>query len=129
MKFAHKLFLSMTILLTLMFATFGIWMLHSDFSRLLDKEIEQGNKDSQMFQFLFEMGYQSTEELGEDYAVSRTLNSIARSVERDGSHMFVVKSDGTWFYGQEYLENMGFLDEVAKLTDFLSTANSYRYCI
>ena len=48
MKFAHKLFLSMTILLTLMFATFGIWMLHSDFSRLLDKEIEQGNKDSQM---------------------------------------------------------------------------------
>ena len=129
MKFTHKLFLSMTILLTLMFATFGIWMLHSDFSRLLDKEIEQGNKDSQMFQFLFEMGYQSTEELGEDYAVSRTLNSIARSVERDGSHMFVVKSDGTWFYGQEYLENMGFLDEVAKLTDFLSTANSYGYCI
>ena len=129
MRFAHKLFLSMTILLTLMFATFGIWMLSSDFSSLLNKEIEQGNKDSQMFQFLFEMGYQSTEEYGEDYAVSKTLNSIARNVERDASHMFVVKSDGIWLYGQEYLENMGFSDEVAKLTDSLSSANNYGYCI
>ena len=129
MRFAHKLFLSMTILLTLMFASFGIWMLSSDFSSLLDKEIEQGNQGSQSFQFLFEMGYQSTEEYGEDYAVSKTLNSIARNVERDGSHMFVVKGDGTWFYGQEYLENMGFLEEVGKLTDSLSAANNYGYCI
>ncbi len=129
MKFAHKLFLSMTILLTLMFATFGIWMLHSDFSRLLDKEIEQGNKDSQMFQFLFEMGYQSTEELGEDYAVSRTLNSIARSVERDGSHMFVVTEDGRYYYGREYLDTMRLGEEVGKLTDLLSSASTYGYCI
>ena len=129
MRFAHKLFLSMTILLTLMFASFGIWMLSSDFSSLLDKEIEQGNQNSQMFQFLFEMGYQSTEEYGEGYAVNKTLNSIARSVERDGSHMFVVKSDGIWFYGQEYLETMGFLEEVGKLTDSLSAANNYGYCV
>ena len=96
MRFAHKLFLAMTTLLTLMFASFGIWMLSSDFSSLLDKEIEQGDQNSRMFQFLFEMGYLSTEEYGEDYAVSKTLNSIARNVERDGSHMFVMKSDGTW---------------------------------
>ena len=61
MKFADKLFLFMTALLTLMFALFGIWMLSSDFSQLLDKEIEQGNDESRMFHFLFEMGYQSTE--------------------------------------------------------------------
>ena len=129
MRFAHKLFLAMTTLLTLMFASFGIWMLSSDFSSLLDKEIEQGDQNSRMFQFLFEMGYLSTEEYGEDYAVSKTLNSIARNVERDGSHMFVMKSDGTWFYGQEYLENMGFLEEVEKLIDSLSAANNYGYCI
>lgn len=129
MKFAHKLFLSMTILLTLLFASFGIWMLYSDFSRLLDREIQQGNKDSRTFQFLFEMGYQSTEEYGEDYAVSRTVKSISRSVERDGSHMFVVKSDGTYFYGQEFLDAMGLEEEVGKLTDYLSAANTYGYCI
>ena len=53
MRFAHKLFLAMTTLLTLMFASFGIWMLSSDFSSLLDKEIEQGDQNSRMFQFLF----------------------------------------------------------------------------
>lgn len=129
MKFAHKLFLAMTILLTLMFAVFGIWMLYSDFSMLLDKEIEQGDNDSRMFHFLFEMGYQSTEEFGEDYAVSRTVNSISHNVERDGSHMFVSKSDGTWFYGREYLASMGFEEEVEKLKDSLSAANTYGYCI
>lgn len=129
MKFSHKLFLSMTVLLTLMFASFGIWMLTSDFSRLLDKEIEQGNKDSRTFQFLFEMGYQSTEELGEDYAVNRTLSSIAPSVERDGSHMFVAESGGAYLYGQDYLKSMGFEEEVGKLTDSLGAANSYGYCV
>ena len=57
------------------------------------------------------------------------MNSFARNVERDVSHLFVIKSDGTWFYGQEYLENMGFLEEVEKLIDSLSAANNYGYCI
>ena len=90
MRFADKLFLAMTALLTLMFALFGTWMLSSAFSQLLDKEIEQGNSDSHNFQFLFEMGYQSTEEFGEDYAINKTLSSISGSLERDGRHMFVI---------------------------------------
>ncbi len=104
MRFADKLFLAMTVLLTVMFAVFGIWMLDSDFSRLLNKEIQQGNSESRMFHFLFEMGYQSVEEFGEDYAVSRTLNSIADSVEREGSHMFAAGMDGAYYYGEEYLK-------------------------
>lgn len=129
MRFADKLFLVMTALLTLMFAVFGIWMLSSDFSQLLNKEIEQGNNDSHTFHFLFDMGYQSTDEFGEDYAISKTLNSILNSVERDGSHMFVMREDGTMFYGGEYLENMGFSEEVDKLTDALDASNTYGYCI
>lgn len=129
MKFADKLFLSMTVLLTLMFALFGIWMLSSDFSLLLNKEIEQGNSESRMFHFLFEMGYQSAEEYGEEYAVSRTLRSIADSVEQDGSHMFVRRESGDYDYGREYLENMGFLEEVDALTGRLSESDDYGYCI
>lgn len=129
MKFADKLFLAMTVLLTLMFALFGIWMLSSDFSQLLNKEIEQGNKESRMFHFLFEMGYQSTEEYGEDYAISRTLNSISNSVERDGSHMFVVREDGTYSYGGDYLENMGFTEEVVSLIGSLDASQNYGYVI
>ena len=122
MRFADKLFLTMTALLTGMFALFGTWMLSLDFSQLLNKEIEQGNNDSRTFHFLFEMGYQSTEELGEDYAISKTLNSIVTSVERDGRHMFVMRDDGTRFYGGEYLESMGFAEEVDSLIGTLDTA-------
>lgn len=129
MRFAHKLFLSMTVLLTLMFSVFGIWMLSSDFSQLLNKEIEQGNKESQMFQFLFEMGYQTTEEYGEDYAVSKTLNSIAHNVERDGSHMFAAKRDGTFIYGGDYLGDMGFEGEVDGLMGALNAEQTYAHCV
>lgn len=129
MKFAEKLFLAMAALLTLMFALFGIWMLSSDFSQLLNKEIEQGNQESSMFHFLFEMGYQSTEDYGEEYAVSRTLNSIARSVERGGSRMFVIDNDGTCVYGDDFLKNMEFLEEVTGLTGSLNDGNTYGYCI
>lgn len=129
MKFADKLFLSMTALLTLMFALFGIWMLSSDFSQLLDKEIEQGNDESRMFHFLFEMGYQSTEEYGEEYAINRTLGSITDNVERGGSHVFVTKMDGTYVYGGEYLERMGFVREIEALTGALNQTTNYGYCI
>lgn len=129
MRFADKLFLVMTALLTVMFAVFGTWMLSSDFSQLLNKEIEQGNKDSRTFHFLFEMGYQSTDEFGEDYAISKTLNSIIGSVERDGSHLYVMRGNGTCFYGEDYLEDMGFREEVDKLTDSLNETNTYGYCV
>jgi len=129
MKFADKLFLAMTVLLTMMFSVFGIWMLSSDFLQLLNKEIEQGNNESQMFHFLFEMGYQSTEEFGEEYAVNRTLGSITDSVERGGSHVFVVKKDGDYVCGGDYLELMGFTEEVDNLTKALDTANNYGSCI
>lgn len=129
MKFADKLFLAMTVLLTVMFAVFGIWMLDSDFSRLLNKEIEQGNSESRMFHFLFEMGYQSVEEYGEEYAVNRTLNSISENVERDGSHMFAAGADGVYYYGNDYLFPMGFAEEAEKLMDALDQQNNYGYCI
>ena len=66
-------------------------MLSSDFSALLDREIERGISESRMFRILFEMGYRSTVEYGEDYAVGRTLDSILNNVERDGSHDLVSR--------------------------------------
>jgi len=129
MKFADKLFLAMTVLLTMMFSLFGIWMLSSDFSQLLDKEIERGNDESRMFQFLFEMGYRSMEEYGGEYAINRTMGSIADSVERGGSHFFVADGRGTYVYGGNYLESMGFEEEVNRLAEALNSANNYGYCI
>lgn len=130
MRFSDKLFLATTALLTVIFMFFGIWMLSSNFSQLLDKEIERGNSESRMFAFLFEMGYRSTEEFGEDYAVSRTLDSISNSVEREGSRLFVLKDDGTYYSGGDYVTVEGFGQEIDSLVSSLESAgNTYGYCI
>jgi signal transduction histidine kinase len=118
----------------LIFTVFGIWMLSSGFSVLFDKETEQGSSESQTFCFLFEMGYQSAEEYGEEYAVNRTLDSITDSVERDGSHLFVLREDGSFFAGEEYVKRMSLADETDRLVQRLRETNeesgeNYGYCI
>ena len=129
MKFADKLFFTMLVLLTLIFAVFGVWMLNSNFNRLLDRELEQGNSESRMFHFLFEMGYHSVEEYGEDYAVNRTMESIAGSVERGGSRCFIVRGDGSYYYGQDFIRSQGVGQEVASLAGALGGSDTYGYCI
>lgn len=129
MKFADKLFFTMLVLLTLIFAVFGVWMLNANFNRLLDRELEQGNSESRMFHFLFEMGYHSVEEYGEDYAVNRTMESIAGSVERGGSRCFIVRGDGSYYYGQDFIRNQGVGQEVASLAGMLGGNDTYGYCI
>ncbi|MCM1540904.1 MAG: HAMP domain-containing histidine kinase [Blautia sp.] len=130
MRFSDKLFLATTALLTVIFMAFGSWLLSSNFSQLLDKEIERGNSESRMFAFLFEMGYRSMEEFGGDYAVSRTLDSITDSVERDGSRLFVLKEDGSYFAGEDYAVRGGFDGEIGSLADSMARAgNTYGYCI
>lgn len=129
MKFADKLFFAIIALLALIFTVFGIWMLQSNFNRLLDRELERGNSESRVFHFLFEMGYRSVEEYGEEYAVDRTMESIADSVERDGNRCFVMRQDGGFYYGGEFLVNQELSGEVAELTAVLDSQNTYGYCV
>lgn len=133
MKFADKLFLLTTVVLTLFFTVFGIWMLHSNFSRLLNREIEQGNLESRMFRYLFEMGYQSMEEYGEEYAVNKTLDSIKDSVEINGNHIFVIQGMETgapsYVYGGSYIADTGTEEEITALVNSLTGNNNYGYSI
>lgn len=105
MKFADKLFFATTALLTLIFTVFGTWMLSFYFQRVLNREIEQGETQSQMFQYLFEMAYQSVSDYGEEYAISRTLESIVDSVEKEETRCFVVSETGEYYYGEAFVKN------------------------
>lgn len=129
MKFADKLFFTTVLLLTAIFTIFGIWMLQSNFTRLLNRELERGNSESQMFCFLFEMGFLSAEGYGDEYAVSRTMESISNSVEKDGSHCFVMQDDGSFYYGGDYIQNQELRQEVEKLISTLTDIDSYAYCV
>ena len=129
MKFADKLFFITVVFLTLIFTVFGAWMLSSNFSRLLDRELERGNSESRMFHFLFEMGFHSVEEFGAEYAVNRTMESIAGSVERNGNHCFVLQSDDEWYYGREYVVMTGLEKEAEELVASLDGDDTYGYCV
>ncbi|MCM1058465.1 MAG: HAMP domain-containing histidine kinase [Firmicutes bacterium] len=126
MKFANKLFITTTALLMLIFTLFGCWMLSSDFSALLDREIERGNSESRMYRVLFEMGYQSTREYGEEYAIVRTLNSILDGVERDGSHCFLL-DDTRWVHGGDYIAEKGLKEEAEVLRNGLKGTEASCY--
>ncbi len=129
MKFGDKLFFTMVVLLTVIFAVFGAWMLYSNFFRLLDRAVQQGNNDSRMFRFLFEMGYQSVEEYGDEYAVKSTMENISGSVEKGGSRCFVLQDNGGYLYGRDYVLSKNFEEEVEELADSLDDDDTYGYCI
>lgn len=133
MKFADKLFLMTTVVLTLFFTVFGIWMLHFNFSRLLNREIEQGNNESRMFRYLFEMGYQSAEEYGEEYAINKTLESIKGSMENNGNHIFLMQGMETgahsYVYGGTYITDTGLTEDIRILVNSLGGNNNYGYSI
>ena len=65
MKFTGKLFLWIMVLVTAAFIAFGMWMLDSSFSRMLEQERQQASQEIQMFQYFLEVGYRSGEEYGE----------------------------------------------------------------
>ncbi len=99
MKFANKFFFATTSVLTIIFAVFGIWMLSSYFQKSLHRAMEQADTESQMFQYLFELAYQSMVEYGDEYAILSAVGSVADSVEKNGSTCYVWDTENA-YYGE-----------------------------
>lgn len=98
MKFANKLFLATTAALTIIFTVFGVWMLSSYFTKILNREMEQADAENRMFQLLFEMAYQPMTTYGEEYAIKNAGENVAANMEKDGSRCFIW-SEETDYYG------------------------------
>ncbi len=107
MKFANKLFLIMTALLTVIFTVFGIWMLSSYFTNAIAREKDRANAESGMFQLMFESTYAPMEDYGVDYATRNVMDSIAFGIERNGSFCMV------WDDNTDYYCNAGISSELA----------------
>lgn len=125
MKFGDKLFLIMTAVLTVIFTIFGTWMLTSYFQQLLNREIEQVSTEGQMFQYLYEMAYQSMQDYGSEYAVTRAVESVADRVEKEGVSCFAVSGDNTLLYGSLPVEEEEFLAVYQGILEDLETPNTY----
>lgn len=55
MKFFWKIFFVFTVLLTVVFSIFGMWAVDHSFTTSYAKELEEGDRENQMFQYAFEM--------------------------------------------------------------------------
>ena len=62
MKFFWKIYFSFTILFLVTFGTFGAWMIQVTFEKSYQKVLEEGERDSRMFQLAFEMNMNTLEE-------------------------------------------------------------------
>ena len=77
MKFFWKIFFVFTAMITAVFSVFGIWMITQSFRNSLRKEIEEGNRESRLFQFAFEVNMNS---LSENYQTERIVRELTESI-------------------------------------------------
>lgn len=129
MKFADKLFFAITAVLTLIFAIYGSFITYSSFQKTLNREIERGRLESQMFQYLFELSYQSVQDYGQEYAVTRAIDSVMGNVEKEGVDCFVLQSDDSFLYGQVNADTELFTAKMQEMKTQLQDENSYVYGI
>jgi len=125
MKFGDKLFFTMTTVLTVIFAVFGTWMLFSYFGQLLSREIEQVNTEGQMYQYLYEMAYQSMQDYGNEYAVSKAIESVADSVEKDGVSCFAVSENKELLFGRASVGREDLLGAFDSVYSEMEQGNTY----
>ncbi len=127
MKFTGKLFLWIMVLVTAAFIAFGMWMLDSSFSRMLEQERQQASQEIRMFQYFLEVGYQSGEEYGEVYALQKALESMTTNVDRMGSSCIVLDELGTCYSGQQELEQLSVVVDVNEMITLRSESGDNNY--
>lgn len=129
MRFADKLFVLMAVLLGIIFSAFGLWMLNSNFSNILSRELDRGEKDNQMFQYMFEMGYQSNKSYGGDYAINKSLDSIVGNISGSGSYCFVLNSEKEYIYYSVREIRDPLLIVFSQLIESLEEGENYAGCV
>lgn len=126
MRFSDKLFFTMTSLMTVIFAFFGVWILSSFFQNLLNRELEQGSVESQMFQYVFEMAYEAVpEEYGEEYALTKATDSVMGNLAKADNSYYIFDSENRLLYGNFTEQQSRIRQELIAVQDLLNEVDSY----
>lgn len=89
MRFRWKIFYIFTSLIALVFGVFGAWIVNAAFQASLEREIERGNLENQMFQLTFEMAMDS---MNEEYKLvqDRVVRDIAGTMKKSmGNNSYI----------------------------------------
>jgi len=126
MKFSDKLFLWTTATLTVIFMAFGAFILSTFFQRILNREMEKGNTESQMFQYVFEMAYLAIpEEYGGTYSVDRVTESVMKSLVKEDNTYFVFDKDSQLLFSDQLRNNDLIMPELTGIINYLDKEKTY----
>ncbi len=125
MKFGDKLFSATIAVLTVIFTFFGTWMLSSYFGQLINREVVQIDTEGQMYQYLYEMAYQSLQDYGKEYAVGKAFDSVVDSVEKNGVSCFAMSENGRLLYGDQDLRTPEFSEVFQSLLQEMEPESTY----
>lgn len=103
------------VLITAAFIAFGMWMLDSSFSRMLEQERQQASQEMRMFQYFLEVGYQSGEGYGEVYALQKAIESMTINVDQSGSSCIVLDEEGLCYSGRHELEQLSAIADIDRM--------------
>jgi signal transduction histidine kinase len=113
----------MSVLLTVIFAVFGTWMMSSYFAKTLERETEQGLSDIKILQYMFTLAYSSVEEYGVEYAVINSMENAGRNFDDGNNFCFAIEN-----IAETGAENILYGDAIAGNTDYMDNVISlYEY--
>ena len=116
----------MTSLMTVIFTLFGIWIVSASFQQLLYRELDQAGVESRMFQYVFEMAYQSTpEEYGDAYALERACESAINNLAGEENTYFVLDESYQMVYGDTYAFYEPIFQEITNISMQLEAEKNY----
>lgn len=126
MKFSDKLFFYMISLITLIFCFCGVWVVSAPFQKLLYRELDRAGMESRMFQYIFEMAYQSTpEEYGENYSLERACESAISNMSGEGTVYYVFDDACQMVYGEMSAYQEPMVEEIVRIAGQLQPEKSY----
>lgn len=126
MKFSDKLFFTTSAVMTIIFTIFGSWMIASFFQKTVDRELEQGNTESEMFQFVFEIAYKGVPaEYRDEYSIGRVIESVMNNLKKEGSVYYIFDDSNTLLQGDT--KDEAITEELIQIQSQLSPDKSYGY--
>jgi len=86
-------------------------------------------RESLMYQSLYEMAYQTMQDYGKEFAVSKAVDATAAAVEKEDIFCFVLNEEGEYMHGKPFSNRQEIRDAIFSVLDEVDGENTYAYGI
>ncbi len=107
MRFFWKIFFTFVSIISVVFGIFGFWLMNFSFQNAYEKEVKEGERESVMLQFAFEMNVNSIEE--QFYTLNfltQISESVCQSIEKGEYSYHIYLEDGQVLYKNEGMKEI-----------------------